>query len=75
MASYTNSKNEKIEVSEEHLKTSVALYEELRKISALNGINWKKHKALMQQEGFNDSDCNEALSASSCFAFSGVEAA
>lgn len=60
MASYTNSKNEKIEVSEEHLKTSVALYEELRKISALNGINWKKHKALMQQEGFNDSDCNEA---------------
>lgn len=60
MASYTNSKNEKIEVSDEHLKVAVTLYEELRKISALNGINWKKHKALMQQEGYNDSDCNEA---------------
>ncbi|MGP1493832.1 MAG: metallophosphoesterase [Streptobacillus sp.] len=60
MASYTNSNNQKIEVTDEHLSTSVALYEELRKTSTINGINWKKHKKLMEQEGFNDSDCNEA---------------
>lgn len=60
MASYTNSKNEKIEVSDEHLNVAVSLYEELRKTSTINGISWKKHKELMQDEGFNDSDCNDA---------------
>lgn len=45
MASYTNSNNQKIEVTDEHLSTSVALYEELRKTSTINGINWKNTKS------------------------------
>lgn len=60
MASYTNSKNEKINVSDEHLAVAVSIYEELRKISTINGISWKRHKEFMQKEGFFDSDCNEA---------------
>ena len=57
--SYTNSKNEVIGVSEEHLLTAVKLKIQLQEESPSRRVNWKKHKKLMIEEGFEDSDSNE----------------
>ena len=57
--SYTNSKNEVIGISEEHLLTAVKLKIQLQEESPSRRVNWKKHKKLMTEEGFEDSDRNE----------------
>ena len=58
--SYTNSKNEVIGVSEEHLLTAVELKIQLQEESPSRRVNWKKHKKLMIEQGFEDSDSNES---------------
>lgn len=57
--SYKNTKGERVTVTEEHLKTAVAIKEELQKLSPTRRCSWFKHKQLMQQEGYMDSDTNE----------------
>lgn len=59
MRKYINSKNEEVEVSEEHLRIAVSLKKELQKSSPSRKCNWSLHKNLMQKEGFYDSDKNE----------------
>lgn len=59
MRGYTNSDGFYIEVSQEHLDVAVAIYEELRKLSASGKVSWKRHHEMMVHEGFNDSDKNE----------------
>lgn len=56
---YTNRNHEKVVVSDEHLATAIAIKEELQKASPSNRISWKKHKAMMETEGFMNSDVNE----------------
>lgn len=58
--SYTNSKNEVVEVTEEHLLTAVELKIQLQEESPSRRVNWKKHKNLMEEMGFHDSDSNES---------------
>lgn len=49
-----------VEVTEEHLDKSVSIYEELRKSSASQRVSWFKHKKMMEEEGFFDSESSEA---------------
>lgn len=58
--SYTNGADEVIEVSKEHLDVAVDIKMELQKFSPSLRCDWKRHKKLMQEEGFYDSDTNEA---------------
>lgn len=60
MRSYTNSKGETINVSQEHLNVAVKIKDELQKLSPSMRCNWKTHKKMMVEEGFDDSDFNEA---------------
>ena len=57
--SYTNSKNEIINVTEEHLLTAIELKIQLQEESPSRRVNWKKHKKLMVEQGFENSDSNE----------------
>ncbi len=57
---YRNRKNEWVSVSEEHLQTALKIKQELQKASPSMKCPWGKHKSLMAQEGFDDSDNNEA---------------
>ena len=57
--SYTNSKDEIIQVSEEHLLAAVELKIQLQEESPSRRVNWTKHKKLMEEEGFVDSDNSE----------------
>lgn len=56
---YTNSNNEVVGVSEEHLLTAVELKIQLQEQSPSRRVNWSKHIKFMQDEGFFDSDNNE----------------
>lgn len=58
--SYTNGKDEIVEVSKAHLDASVELKLELQKLSPSLRCDWKKHKSMMEDEGYEDSDTNEA---------------
>lgn len=57
--SYTNSKSEVVYVCKKHLDTALKLKMELQKISPSLRCDWKKHKKLMNEEGFDNSDTNE----------------
>lgn len=59
MRGYTNSDGFYVEVSQEHLDAAIAIYEELRKLSASGKISWNKHYQMMLQEGYEDADKNE----------------
>jgi predicted phosphodiesterase len=59
MRTYTNSKNEEIVVSQEHLDVAVKIKKELQSASPSRKCNWSMHKALMEKEGFFDSDRSE----------------
>lgn len=59
MRYYTNTFGEKITVSDDHIKVSTQLYEELKKNSPSGRVNWKTHKRLMEENGFDDSDYSE----------------
>lgn len=56
---YTNKEGLIVEVTHEHLQTAVTLKIELQKMSPSLRCNWKKHKEMMEEEGFEDSDINE----------------
>lgn len=60
MRNYTNSQGEVVGVNREHLDIAVRLKIELQKTSPSNRCDWKKHKKLMAQEGFDDSDVSES---------------
>lgn len=57
--SYLNRRGEKIYVSEEHLETAVEIKKELQKTSPTHRCSWTKHRQMMQEAGFDDSDTNE----------------
>lgn len=56
---YTNKEGLIVEVTKEHLDTAVTLKIELQKMSPSLRCDWKKHKKMMEEEGFEDSDTNE----------------
>jgi UDP-2,3-diacylglucosamine pyrophosphatase LpxH len=57
---YTNSKNEVVGVTEEHLLKAVELKIQLQELSPSRRVNWTKHKKMMVEEGFDNSDNNES---------------
>lgn len=59
MRSYINKNGERVTVSEEHLRTAVELKQLLQKASPSNRCSWAKHKKMMVQEGFDDSENSE----------------
>ncbi|MDY7043667.1 hypothetical protein RVS70_05550 [Virgibacillus sp. M23] len=59
MRSYTNKKGETIKVSKEHLDMAVALKQRLQRDSPSYRCSWAKHKNLMAEEGFEDSENSE----------------
>lgn len=46
-------------MSEEHLETAVEIKKELQKTSPTHRCSWTKHRQMMQEAGFDDSDTNE----------------
>lgn len=60
MRSYTNRKDEKVEVSDEHLDASIQIMDELQKASPSRRASWASHKKMMIQEGFDDSEVSES---------------
>lgn len=59
MRSYTNKDGERIEVSEEHLKTAVAIKIELQKSVQSGRANSKTLVKMMEVEGFYDAESSE----------------
>jgi metallophosphoesterase superfamily enzyme len=57
---YTNAKNEVVSVTEEHLLKAVELKIQLQELSPSRRVNWSKHKKMMLEEGFENSDSNES---------------
>lgn len=57
---YTNSKGEIVSVSEQHLLTAVELKIQLQEQSPSRRVNWSKHKKMMLEQGFEDSESNES---------------
>lgn len=60
MRSYKNKKGETVKVSEGHLELSIALKKKLQRDSPSNRCSWAKHKKLMEQEGYKDSENSES---------------
>lgn len=58
--SYTNSDGMTIEVSKDHLDAAVEIKLQLQEASPSRRCSWHKHRKMMQQEGFEDSDVNES---------------
>lgn len=56
---YTNNDGEYTKVSTEHLDTALRIKIELQNASPSQRCAWKKHRQLMEQEGFFDSDTSE----------------
>lgn len=59
MAVYRNRKNEKVEVSEEHIETAIEIKLELQKLSPSGKTNWSLHKKMMEEESYFDSESSE----------------
>lgn len=59
MAKYTNRKGDKIEVSDSHIETAIRIKIELQNLSPSGRCNWSRHRNIMEQEGYYDSDTNE----------------
>lgn len=60
MPSYTNNNHEVVSVSQDHIETAIELKKELQKMSPSRRCNWKEHKRLMEEEGYDDSCSNES---------------
>lgn len=56
---YTNSDGDYIEVDEQHLKFASDLKKELQMAVPSKKCNWKLHKKVMLDNGYDDSDSNE----------------
>ena len=61
MASFRNSKNEKIEVTKEFLDIAIELKIELQKESPSSRCNWAKLKRMMAEEGYPEAESNESF--------------
>ena len=59
MASYLNRRGEKVEVDDSHIETAIRLKLELQKESPSGRCSWGRHKRMMKEEGYDDSDSNE----------------
>lgn len=59
LASYTNNVGEKIEVTDEHIETSIRIKVELQNSSPSGKCNWRLHKELMEKENYYDSENSE----------------
>ena len=57
--SYTNRKGEKVYVTKDHLDMAIKLKDELQKMVPTRRTSWTKHKLMMQNEGYLDSDTND----------------
>lgn len=57
--SYTNSEGISIVVDEIHLNMAVDIKLELQELTPSRKCNWKKHKEMMIESGFNNSDTSE----------------
>ena len=60
MAKYINRKGEDVFVTDEHVDTAIELKIELQKESPSGRCSWARHKRMMAEEGFEDSDSNES---------------
>ena len=60
MAKYINRKGEDVFVTDEHVETAIELKIELQKESPSGRCSWVRHKRMMAEEGFEDSDSNES---------------
>lgn len=60
MAKYINRKGEDVLVTDEHVDTAIELKIELQKESPSGRCSWARHKRMMAEEGFEDSDSNES---------------
>lgn len=56
---YTNREGLIVEVTQDHLEKAVTLKIELQKMSPSLRCDWKRHKKMMEEEGFENSDTNE----------------
>lgn len=61
MASFTNRKGEKVEVSDELLNRAIELYEELKKVSPSGRVSWANLKRFLHKEGYSKADSNESF--------------
>ncbi|MEB9467790.1 metallophosphoesterase [Bacillus cereus] len=59
MRSYTNSEGMLVNVTEEHLEKAVEIKLELQNMSPSRRISWRKHREMMEFEGFQNSDVSE----------------
>ncbi|QPK89738.1 hypothetical protein IEN91_04615 [Bacillus velezensis] len=59
MRSYTNKDGNRVVVSEEHLRTAVAIKQEFQKASPSRRASWKKIIECMEKEGFYDAENSE----------------
>lgn len=57
--SYINKKGERVHVSESHLETAARIKSELQKLSPSRRCPWNKHRKMMEEAGYYDSDTNE----------------
>lgn len=58
-ASYTNRRGEAISVSEEHIVNAIAIKLELQKMSPSGKCSWARHRSMMIEDGFEDSESSE----------------
>lgn len=56
---YQNKAHKIIEISQEHLDKAVDIYAELQKMSPSGRVSWARHKRMMEEEGFYDSENSE----------------
>ena len=59
MRKYDNKKGETVELSDEHIETSIRIKIELQNASPSQRCSWKQHKELMESEGFYDPENSE----------------
>lgn len=60
MRSYTNSEGMSVTVTKGHLDKAVDIKLELQELSQSRRCNWSKHKRIMIEAGYDDSDNNES---------------
>lgn len=60
MAKYINRREEEVIVSDKHVETAIELKLELQKESPSGRCSWARHRKMMVEEGFEDSDTNES---------------
>lgn len=57
---YTNKNGEKVYVDKDHLDTALQIKRQLQMESPSHRVNWRKHKQMMEKEGFFDSEASES---------------